>query len=240
MRIQWSNSRIWGRLGGGSIASSGELISLTRRQRFIGLACREEQTQGLDTKTVNLLNAYMKAVDFHFIANRGSPAQSMEDQASHRDSLIGGKAKAKEFIPFVYPHTPRQLYATIWSLQYLWFYFTGFIGQPPQTLSQQVCQRNKPHHASVFVYDNGYLLAIFLELCKQFIYPDRLRHKGRLKLQRHQIQCFLIRPLAAIQCASTVVLTRNGCLQLLQFLRKFPVVQMLQILGVDDANNIIQ
>ena len=80
----------------------------------------------------------------------------------------------------------------------------------------------------------------FLNSVKQSIDPDRFRDKGRIIHNRHQIQRFLIRSLDAIQCALTVVLARNGCLQLLQFLKKFPVVQMLQILGVDDANNVIQ
>jgi hypothetical protein len=73
-------------------------------------------------------------MDFHFITNGGSSAQSMEDQASHRNGLIGGKAKAKEFIHFIYTDTPGQLDAAIWSLQNLWFCFTGFIGQVSKNL----------------------------------------------------------------------------------------------------------
>src|SRR6266508_4086709 len=98
-------------------------------------------------------------IDFHFITDRGNSAQRSEDQASHCNGLVTGKAKAKEFIHFVYTYTPCQLDATVWSLQNLWFCFIAFVRQIPKNLFQYVCKCHKPYRASVFVYDNRHLLA---------------------------------------------------------------------------------
>jgi hypothetical protein len=80
----------------------------------------QEQTQARDAKTGNVFNTQADTIDFHFIASDSRSPQCIDNQASHRNGLFGGKAQAKKFIYFIDTDTSCNLYAAIGSLQNLW------------------------------------------------------------------------------------------------------------------------